>query len=137
MSCSCHHFSIYENVHYQLLSFFFVLKSKFMSNNCSTFLFSKYSYSSFINSSMPHGKAIFFPFILVTVSFMMSFRTISSCDLIAARWSIDCSSWYSSQCVFKSTLNLGLLGESLSLYMYFKFCSMRRAHLTHGVLVFS
>mmetsp|Transcript_22591 Transcript_22591/g.28510 ORF Transcript_22591/g.28510 Transcript_22591/m.28510 type:complete len:257 (-) Transcript_22591:88-858(-) len=61
--------------------------------------------------SMPHGKSIIYPFLLGTISTVLSFRTLSSCDLISTKSSIDCSSQYSSQCVFKSTLGLGLLGK--------------------------
>lgn len=60
---------------------------------------------------MPHGRTIFYPFILATISMVLSFRTLASCDLISTKWSIDCSSTVSAQCVFKSNLNLGLLAK--------------------------
>ena len=64
---------------------------------------------------MPHSRIIFYPFVLATISMILSFRTLSSCDLISTKWSIDCSSEFSHQCVLKSNLNLGILGEKEAL----------------------
>jgi len=61
--------------------------------------------------SMPYGTVTAGVFALGSISFVLSFITLSSCNLISTKWSIDCSSALQSACVFKTDLGLGLLAK--------------------------